>query len=168
MIEVLPPRPANTFVQNWIKCLYSLFTFADVTNVTDVAGNTTRVLTNQYDVLQMNAGSTVTTFGIVIGNQVGPTAVALTDTKLQAQVTANITHGAMVFSLNAPDGTHYQLIASRMFTNATGSTLAITEVGIYVKNPATGYFFCVDRTLMTINVANGAAVTLTYTWTTHT
>jgi hypothetical protein len=168
VVEILPPRPANTFLQNWIKSLYSNFSGANLANVTDTSGSANTISGGSYNILGLNAGSTVTTFGIVIGNQVGPTAVTLSDTKLQAQVTANVAHAAMVFSLNAPDGTHYQVIIARTFTNNTGSTLAITEVGIYTKDMNATKYYCSDRTLVSLSVGSGLAVTITYTWTTHT
>lgn len=164
LIERIPRRKANTFVAVWIKSLYSVFSNLSLTGVTDTTNNA-RTLTASQDNVRMSAPLGTTTFGIVIGNQVAPAAVTLADYKLQAQVSANIAHAAMVFALNAPDANHYQLLISRQFTNNTGSALAITEVGLYNQDPATGYFFMADRTLINIGVPNAGAVTLTYTWT---
>jgi hypothetical protein len=167
ILERLEPRPANTFLQNWMKMQYCLFGNATVAGTVDTGG-TARTMNQANNPRLMNAGAGVTTHGIVIGNQVGPAAVTLADNKLQAQVTANITHAAMVFSLNAPDASHYQLILSRQLTNVTGSTLNITEVALYINESGSGYFYCVDRTLLALSVANTLATTLTYTLNTNT
>ena len=168
VIEILPPRPANTFVQNWLKLLYVMMGHTTLAGVVDTGGTSRTANGSSYSELTLNAALNGTTFGIVIGNQVAPAAVTLSDTKLQAQVTANVAHAAVTFSLNAPDGTHYQLIVSRMFTNNTGATLNITEVGLYSYDTGGGFIWCVDRTLMSVNLGATLATTLAYTWTTHT
>lgn len=164
VIEILPPRPANTFVQNWIKMLYAAMNGAgSLSGCVDIT-NTAR--TESYSTWPLNcagsAGSTVC--GTVIGT--GTNAVTLADYKLQTQVTTNITHGAQAFSLNSPDASHYQMIMSRMFTNGTGSTLNITEVGVYTYD-SSAYHLMLDRTLFSVSVPNTLSTTLTYTWTTH-
>jgi len=167
-VEKIPPRPANTFVQNWIKWLYIVFSQSGgLAGVIDVT-NASRTPASTNTPFRIEAAAGATNYGIVIGNQVGPAAVTLSDYKLQSQVVTNITHGVMSFSLNAPDGTHYQVIAQRTFTNNTGSTLSITEAGIYSYYAGTGNIWCLDHTLISISVGNTLATTLYYTWTTHT
>jgi hypothetical protein len=117
--------------------------------------------------------TTMTTTEALVTEGAGATDVltpimSLTDYKLGRQATTNVTHGAMVWSFNSPDSTQYQVIGQRTFTNATGSTLNITEVALYSYYAGTSKYYCLDRTLIPINVNNGLAATLYYTWTTHT
>jgi hypothetical protein len=70
LIEVISPRAANTFTQNWLKWLYACFTQVSLAGV--IAAGPTPGEANTVDAtntpLKMNAGTT-TTSGILIGTQ---------------------------------------------------------------------------------------------------
>lgn len=156
------PRPANTLVINWFKAHYVCFTNVGLAGVIDVTNTAKTLSTNPAGFFRMEAGAGTTTYGIVVGT--GTNAVTLADYKLQTQVTTNVVHGANVITLNAPDADHYEIIHSRSFTNNTGSTLLIREVGLYFYAQNLPAYFCFDRTLYSVDVLNGLATTLTYTW----
>lgn len=105
-------------------------------------------------------GAGATTWGILIGS--GTTPVAMTDIVLQTPVVAGVTHGAQTVAVENPDANTYRVAISRTFTNATGASLGIREVGwTYLDGGGTPYFL-LDHTLYSVDVANGLAVTLTY------
>jgi uncharacterized ubiquitin-like protein YukD len=151
--------PANSLIVAFIKMLKVQMSSLSET-IVDVANSNQLVLQNNL-ILQAAAAAADTTYGIVIGT--GTTDVAMNDYKLVTKVTTNIAHGAMTFNLNAPDASTYQLLLARTFANNTGSSLGIKEVGLYVIG-YTGVqkIFCVERTLYSVDVANGLSVTLTY------
>jgi len=110
--------------------------------------------------LQTNATAGETTWGLVVGTGTNP--VTMTDNKLQTQVTASVAYGTVGFSLNAPDASTFVFAITRQFSNNTGATLSIREVGWYFRGGSGLWIFCADRTLYSVDVPAGLAVTFTY------
>lgn len=157
-IKRYPWKKANSLMAAFIKILYTQMTQTSQT-VADVT-NTPIAASSNAQNLNLIATAANTDRGTVIGT--GETPVALTNYKLEAQVTANITHSSGSFALEAPDGSTYILAIIRSFTNLTGSSLPIREVGLYCLFGPTLAKICIDRTLYSVNVPNNLSVTLTY------
>jgi hypothetical protein len=157
--KTLPYKHANSLLKQFIQICMVQFSQLNQT-ITDVT-NTARDTSINNQNLAMNAGNNVTTFGIVIGT--GTDAVTMTDYKLQTKVTTNIYHAIVTFATENPDANTWRAAITRIFTNNTGTTLQIREVGLYAYLYAgLPYPTCVDRTLYSVDVPNGISVTLTY------
>ena len=105
-------------------------------------------------------------YGPVVGT--GDTAAANTDYLLQAQLThgagaGNITHGATTVGTAGVAGANVDLEVERTFTNNTGSTIGVKEVGIYAQS--VNHDFCIVRDVFpgTVNVPDKFSLTIYYT-----
>lgn len=109
------------------------------------------------------------TYGVVVGTD--NTAPTNTDVTLVAQVVhgggaGQLSHGAHTFTAPAVVGANIDYIIQRTFINNSGGAIAIEEAGIYMKaddSTAGARILCVIRDLLSISVANGQTLTVTYT-----
>jgi len=152
------PVPCRSLLKQFIQLLLVQFSQAGQT-ITDIANAAIAVTPHASNLGLAVTGST-TSYGINIGT--GQNAVTMLDYKLQTKVTANIAHSSQTFSLENPDDSTWRAVISRAFTNNTGALLSIKEVGLYSLQSLGGNYFCIDRTLYSVDVPSGAAVTLTY------
>ena len=158
LIKRFPWKKANSLLKQFLQALaVQLSQVAQTIKGTDNSDNST---SPQSSMLQVNAGAGIITWGMLIGT--GTTAVTMTDYKLAALVTANIAHGAATFAVENPDVSTWRLAMSRVFTNNTGASLGIREVALYTDMAAYAAMVCLERTLYSVDVPNGVAVTLTY------
>jgi len=158
MIKRFPWRPAQSLLKQFIQLLAAQMSQVNQT-IKDTSG-TDRTGANAAVNLQANAPAGTTTFGMLIGTGTNP--VTMADYKLQTQVTAGIGHAAVQFAVETPDADTWRVAISRIFTNNSGGTLSIKEVALYGYFTTSLYTVCMDRTLYSVNVPNGVAVTLTY------
>jgi len=158
LIRRLPWRPAQSLLKQFIQCLAIQAAQANQT-IKLVSGADQSVGTSP-DALRVDGPAADTVKGIVIGTGTNP--VAMADYKLQTQVTTNITHSVVSFAVENPDANTWRVAISRIFTNQTGASLGIREVGLYNKIGVVPAAICLDRTLYSVDVPNGVAVTLTY------
>jgi hypothetical protein len=160
IIKVLPAIPANSLINGFIKSLYALFS-QQVNIIVDTAGTNRTTAATQYH-LDAAANAAVTNYGMVVGT--GSDAVTMADYKLAAQVVTNLAHSIMSFALTYPTAALGILALSRTFTNNTGGTVQIREVGLYTGILSHNYPACSDRSLYSVDLANGLAVTFTYSF----
>ena len=158
LLKKLRPRRARSYVLQFIDILNIVIGYVTL-NITDTGG-VARSQAPYAALMRVDAGAAITTYGIMIGT--GTNAVALADYALQTQVTANITHSSTTISAPVTDGTTRQFDVVRTFTNNTGATLNITEVGLVGMGGSGNYKYMIDRTLYSVAVANGASVSLRY------
>lgn len=149
---------ANSLLKQFIQLLTVQLSQASL-NILDLAGASGAVAPAAI-AFAANALAGQTVLGTVIGT--GTNAVTMTDFKLQAQVTASITHSIETIALTNPDSSTWRVELSRTFTNLTGSTLQIREVALYFNTAGSAHNQCGDRTLYSVDVANGLSVVLTY------
>lgn len=115
------------------------------------------------------AGATDTTYGIVVGT--GQTAVSPADTKLGTQIghgtsSGQLQYGGTSFSSVSTTSTQSKFSVTRGFTNGSGASVTLYEIGVYVNFNDTGQTirkFCLIRDLQTQTVNNGATLTATLT-----
>jgi len=118
-------------------------------------------LSPYYTKLRVNAPADNTTYGIMIGNGTDP--VTMSDWKLQNKLTTGIAHSAHTIAVENPDSSTWRLSISRAFTNNSGATIQVREVGLYEQGGVgISDTHCIDRTLYSVDVPNGVSLTLTY------
>lgn len=159
IIKVFPWKRARSLLKQFIQLLAIQLQQSGLT-VTDTANAGQSVVAIASN-LAVDGGAAATTKGIVVGTGTG--AVAMTDYKLGTQVTASVTHAAVTLAVENPDTATWRVAISRVFTNATGASLGIREVGLYhLAGVAPVGPYCLDRTLYSVDVPNGVSVTMTY------
>lgn len=158
LIKRFPWKSANSLLKQFIQVL--AVQMSQIAQSIRTTINTLISLGAETSSFQVNAGIDITTWGILIGT--GTTAVTMTDYKLVTQVSANVAHGAVSLAVENPDAATWRLAISRAFTNNTGASLGIREVAIYFDPGAWAEMICLDRTLYSVDVPNGVAVTFTY------
>lgn len=158
LIRRLPWKPANSLLKQFIQILAVQMAAAAV-SIKDVGGVDRSVSEHAYGFRSAAILNEVDR-GILIGT--GTTPVTMADNKLETQVSANITHAVESIAVENPSASTWRVSITRVFTNNTGATLGIREVVIYCLAGATPWFFAMDRTLYSVDVPNGVAVTLTY------
>lgn len=158
LIKAYPWRRANSLLKQFIQLLTVQMAQANQT-IKDTTGvdRDTPAATGQFQAA-LPAGTT--NRGIIIGTGTNP--VTMTDYNLQTQVTTNITHSAVTVSAENPDANTWRVAIQRTFTNNTGSTLQVREVGLAVSGGAAAWPMLCDRTLYSVDIPNGSAKTFTY------
>lgn len=154
-------RP-NSYVRALIDLLYAVFAGVTYSNGAVDTSNTTRSPSNPQPNVVAAIG--VTTTGIRLGT--GTNAVALADYALQTAIaegtgSGQLTHSAVSFNAPITSGTTRQFTVMRTFTNNSGGTINVKEIGLYAT--ANSYYFMIERTLNTFSILNTASATVTYT-----
>ena len=150
-------RVAHSFVTAFGAIIFDLFARSYPSE--EDTGGTSRGIA-----FDLNAAATAgnTTYGIVVGT--GTNVVAITDNKLQTLITHGATSGKLQYSACTVALPTFvsgvsELIITRLFTNASGGTIAIKEIGIYVVG---SYYFCIARDLTSITSTDGSTLTINY------
>jgi len=158
LLKILPEAPANSFVQQFIDLLYRHFSSASF-----VAKRITGADSDyQESAYTFNCAATVgeDEWGIVIGDD--DTPVSMADFVLLGPLTTDIVFSSVTVSEPVTDGTKRCFDVVRTFTNNTGATLSIKEVGLYCYGASASNFHCIDRTLYAVDVNSGASLSLRY------
>jgi hypothetical protein len=156
-------RQCHSFVQHFADILYTNLSTLALTSCLDIfdAGRTI-----SWALFPMNAAANTDSYGIQVGTGTNP--VSMNDTKLQTRILQSTTGepGKMVYSVQtwtAPstNGSTRSFKVSRTFTNNSGATINIGEIGmVFLQN---SYSFLFERTLFSKTVLNGNGTTVTYT-----
>lgn len=119
---------------------------------------------------QSKPGVNVADRGIVVGT--GNTPVTNTDYVLDSQLTegvgaGNITHNAQSHDAVVESAGNVDLVSKRSFTNNTGSTITVEEVGWYIKcaQSAGSFYFMIIRDVLGSPLDIPAACSLTVYYT---
>lgn len=166
---------ANSLVRAFIDILY---THLQGTNGADV--NTPDTGNVQRDMNPSSAsyicahssygGAGDTLFGIVVGTGTAP--VAISDYALGTKIahgtgSGQLSYGATNISVPTTVGSTRKTTISRLLTNSSGSTINVTEVGIYAGAQAspsgTTEKFCIERTLNSFSILPSFQALVTYT-----
>lgn len=156
--ERQPWREANSLLKAFIQALSCQLAVANQT-IKDTGGTDRDCPVNTGN-LRTAAPAATTTYGIVVGT--GETAVTMADNKLETQVFTNIAHALPSYLVENPDSSTWRIAITRAFTNNTGATVNIKEVGLYCMVGGTTWFACIDRTLYSVSIPNGEILALTY------
>lgn len=161
-------KRAHSFLTVYITWLYLKMVGATTQNRTDTDGVSRALHRKSHIHVATVSGSTVN--GLVVGT--GTNAVTITDFRLQTKIAHGTSAGQLQYSscvVNLPTSTATttSLIMTRDFTNASGSTITIEELGIYAEmnygaSGSSQDNFCIVRDLQTIALTNGQILTLNY------
>lgn len=141
-------QPSESFLKQWVQIIKAIFQQAAETSCKDYLGT---LRSPTYTGTRVDGAAGVITTGIILGT--GTNAVAIDDYKLQTP----IAHGSGATQLNYKATTFdpFRVIGSvasfkikRQFENLSGSTITVTEAGLYCYN-AVGYYFDLVRDLLT-------------------
>lgn len=159
-------RISHSFVTGFSKLMLSVI--GSCTVATTDTGNTSRNI-NGY-VWRVDAGAGTDGYGLVVGT--GTNAVDVTDYALQTQIDHGTGAGELQYSactVAAPTfvGDTAELIITRLFTNASGGTITVEEIGAYVYVSVDASILssnnvCIVRDLSNIEITNGTTLTLNY------
>jgi hypothetical protein len=182
-------NPDGTVVKEWTELAHSLnYNFglfmnalwgATTVSMTNTAGNGVSVNGASGGTMAVTAASGNAAYGIVIGS--GASAGSTPSPSLYnlvAQIPAGINsgqieYGAVSVSSVSQSGQTTSFTISRSFTNVSGATLTVTEIGIVVLMTgwnmgayASGTYFLIayDIPSSAISVQNGQTLTITYTF----
>ena len=153
-------RTAHSFLTAYIAWLFLRMVGATTVSRTDTSGSSQNLHRNAL--LDSDAASGTSTNGLVVGT--GTDTVVITDSKLQTQIAhgtsaGQLSYGASVVNLPSSDSTSTSLILTRPFSNNSGGSITVREIGIY--SIATGTL-CIVRDTVTIALSNGDVLTLNY------
>ncbi len=158
----------HSFVANFLRQM--LMTWAGCTNtsMTDMAAITPTNLSSYF--YGAAAGVSDDTFGPLVGT--GTNAATINDTALQTKIAHGTTAGKLQYSATSfgtptTDSTSAYFIMTRVFTNASGSTITVNEIGIasslYSQDEATQrYFLCIRDVIAARAILNGQFLTTNY------
>jgi len=161
-------RLSRSFVIQFLEMIDSLTNITGgIATITDISNNERTPV--DTSVLSMNGGAGDVYRGIVVGTGTG--AESNTNYCLGTQ----IAHGSAANQLNygvqsiVPTqvvGANVDLVLSRVFTNNSGASITVTEIGVYAYITATStQTGCIIRDLLAAGVAvgNGQQLTVSYT-----
>lgn len=160
---------SKSFVQQWLQLLWAnmYFLFDTKVSIKDTGG-VVRNVYSHYTNFRSNAGSGITTFGVIVG--MGTTSLAMDDYAMETPIAhgtgaGQLQYSAMTFGAPADDGTVSQFTLTRDFANGSGGAVTVNEIGLYVKgfDGATKYFLGIrDVIAGGIAVPNGQTLTVNY------
>jgi len=157
-------RTAHSFVIAYARFLYLKMVGAVGQSITDT-GSVSRTVESNTPIDTNNAAASAT-HGLVVGT--GTNAVALADVALQTIIAhgtsaGQLQYGASVVNAPSSDSTSTTLILTRDFSNASGGSITVREIGIYSQMQGTATWnFCIARDTVTIVLSNGDVLTLNY------
>jgi len=158
---------SHSFVAQWLDLLYGMFG----QNSLSILGNASPAENISINPLQMNAGSGNQSFGIQVGSG---TTKSINDTALDSLIpngnsAGQLAYGAMSFTSPAINTSTNQgnFSISRSFTNNSGGSVTVSEVGVVVETYASnGNFYDIfiihDILSSPITLANTQVLTVTY------
>lgn len=164
-------KPAKSFVIQFLEFIHFLFRYtagnqsATATDGTeDIIYDTTAGDCSTH--LRVDAGANDATHGIVVGT--GDAAEDNEDYTLETQIAegtgaGQLTHGSVTVEDAAVVGANVDLEVTRTFTNGSGDTITVSEVGIYTKT-FTNYH-CIIRDVLEagVDVPASCALSVIYT-----
>ena len=171
-------EPAHSLNYNFALFMYALWGSTTV-SMTNTAGNGVSVNGASGGTMAVTAASGNSTYGIVIGSGASagstpsPTLYNLVAQIPNGTSSGQIEYGAVSVSSVSQSGQTTSFTISRSFTNVSGATLTVTEIGIVVLMTgwnmgayASGTYFLIayDIPSSTIAVQNGQTLTVTYTF----
>jgi len=169
IIKQSKEKRANSFLKQFIQALDNQFTryYGSVLDTSNTSRTWASIVTS--------AAITNDNFGIQVGT--GSTAVTINDYKLETQIphgstSGKLQYGIMQYGIPAFTSTTGTLRFTRVFTNASGGTITVNEIGLctrtYATVPAADKYFLIMRDILSPGVAilNGQSMTLNYNMTT--
>lgn len=158
-------RRAHSFVKGFLGMMYSLMGDSQsMYPVKDINGSD-RTLQTYKSLYKVNPPVSEVRYGIVVGT--GSNAVSIDDYKLQTKIatgtsTGQLNYGSGSISSAVSTNTTTQTIISRQFSNSSGGSITIQEVGVNVYYETSGWYFLIIRDTVSISLNNGEQLTFNY------
>jgi len=152
----------HSYVGNIINILYEHFNFSATTSFKDTSG--TLQTPSAGGVILANAAAANDNYGVLVGTGTGAndvSAYALGTKIANGTGAGQLQYGAVSITTPATVGQKRQITVARVFTNNSGASITVNEVGLVVSYG--GYYFLIERTLNTNTINNLASATWTYT-----
>jgi hypothetical protein len=159
--------PSHTYVVPFFTLLDAHFAVRDMV-ITKIDGTSAATsIGNTYAAwdFQVNAGYGDTSKGIVIGTSDFP--YSPTQYKLQSIISHGSSSGQMLYSVQTIDQPQmvtdgYRLVLSRVFTNVSGASITVKEIGVYMTAYNVGSLMMARDVITPVIVANGQSLTVRY------
>ena len=156
--------PGHSFVRQFLDVLYGQMLNQSSSSITDILGTSRTIFGNDAGNLVVSVNSDDR--GVVLGT--GTTAVDIGDNKIETEIddgtaSGELTHGAQVLTAPTTTSQTAQFSVMRPFTNGSGGTIVVTEVGLYGNADLTTIFFCFAREVLgsSVSVLNGQTIDVT-------
>jgi hypothetical protein len=178
-------EPAHSLNTNFANIIYALWN-ASTIGVSDIGGNSIVINGASGGTMAITAPSGNTSYGIVIGSGASagstpsPSAYKLSAQIPQGTSSGQIEYGAVTLNSPTLSGQTTSFTISRSFTNVSGATLTVTEIGIIAyltgwamqqvvsgtTSPTSSDYTLIayDIPSSAISVQNGQTLTITYTF----
>ena len=162
---------SHSYLKQFVQILRAHMRVSDESSVLDT-GNTSRTLEASIPgayVLAISTAAGVSTDGLVVGT--GSTAVTISDYALGTQIAHGVGSGQMEYGTGSigsavVSGSTASFTVSRTFTNSSGASITINEVGIYViatDSAAVSRYFCIVRDVSATGLPATVLNTQTFT-----
>jgi len=166
-------RQCHSFVANFARLLYNCAFFLGLGSpvaITDTGGTSQTAYSNMHRGLRTDASTGTSTYGLQVGTGTG--AESINNTSLGTQIahgsgSGQLQYGAMSYGAPSTTGTTTTFRFTRVFTNASGGSIGVEEIGLVSNSGdfSKRYLWLRDLT-GTITVNNGQSLTLNVDFTT--
>ena len=166
-------KPSRSFVIQFLRWVFQVHTGATNVKVIDTSGTERTIGRGTPYWKQIGyvmAGAGVDTFGIQVGT--GTTSPSNTDYSLESKITSGTEAGQLEYGsqqITDPTivGSYVDLLLTRDFTNASGGTVTVKEIGVVIRVADSGgtyrYFLILRDVLDTPkDILNGETLTVQY------
>jgi len=167
-------QESKSFVKQFIDMLYGLMkAYALTLNVIEITktDGTTQKYPYQTEVgepmMDVNAAANKDDYGIVVGTS--DEAVGYDDYNLKARIehgtgAGQLLYGATIFETPWKDETEYKFRINRSFTNNSGASITVKEVGLIARFVEPTYFALLIRDVLDspVSIPDGATLTVRY------
>ena len=171
-------RAGHSFCKSFAQLMFNVEPFGcarfSPTTVTDTDGDSVTTTKTGGASRQMgfrtDASSTTSTYGIQVGT--GTSAESINDTKLQTQIShgvaaGNLQYGTVSYGAPSTTATTTTFRTTRVFTNGSGGTVTVQEIGLVCRGNQSANNFLIIRDLTgAVAVTNGQQLTVNYDLTT--
>lgn len=163
-------RPVHSFTKQFSQLIFNINPFGlskfSPTTVTNVAGSSVTIFGNMS--LRTDASTATSTYGIHVGTSTA--AESINDTSLTTQIAhgtsaGQLQYGAVSYAAPSTTATTTTFRVTRVFTNGSGGTITVQEIGLVSQNGSNSFLLIRDLT-GAVAVTNGAQLTVNYDFTT--
>ena len=159
-------RRSKSFVLAFLKMLEAEFNTATGIQVKDTAGANIEANYGYTALFACVAPAGTVTTGIVVGT--GTTPHATDDYVMETLIAhgsgaTQLNYGSQSFINAVEVGANVDFQLVRSFTNASGSTINVTEIGLYNQLASTKFALTIHDVITAVPVLNAETITVTYT-----
>ena len=157
---------SRSFVANFLRQIFTNLSGQSVNNVNTSGGSYS---TSSEGAIGVADGSNDSSYGILIGT--GTSAPSIIDSNLSQVISNGSSVGQMQYGAvsvtgavtNTSTNTGY-ITVTRTFTNNSGSSITVSEVGLVASSVAFNQFYLIIHDLLPtpITVPNGSSLSISY------